>query len=244
MEKSSKRPNLWELLIQSLQDVEGGYDLLAPKFDQSAYITPEKILEPFFFSLEKEGPFEQGLDLCCGTGAATLHLLKQCQQVTGVDLSKNMLAMCRDKIASADYEDRVELVQADALNLPFDQKFDIVVSFGAFGHILEEQESELIDNIYRALKPDGKFCFITTSALPWHSFSHWMQRGFNLIMRVRNYLIKPPFIMYYLTFRLPHIQNKLEEVGFQVAVRDDLVFDKKYNYLIPLKYFKMVVATK
>jgi hypothetical protein len=39
-------------------------------------------------------------------------------------------------------------------------------------------------------------------------------------MHIRNWLIKPPFIMYYLTFLLPDVETLLCQHGFAVEVRD------------------------
>ncbi len=39
-------------------------------------------------------------------------------------------------------------------------------------------------------------------------------------MRVRNFLISPPFIMYYLTFLLPEVETLLRQHGFAVEVRE------------------------
>ena len=90
------KPTFFELLQQSLQDVEGGYDLLAPKFDQSPYITPEVILGPFFQKIRAENnACDSGIDICSGTGAASMHLVKLCQkQFTALDLSQEMLNQC------------------------------------------------------------------------------------------------------------------------------------------------------
>ena len=65
-----------------------------------------------------------------------------------------------------------------------------------------------------------------------------------LLFHERNFFINPKFIMYYLTFRLPEVQAKLEQAGFKVSVLGDVEFDPTFNYLIPLKYFKMVRAEK
>ena len=244
MNEPSSRPTIWELIWQSLHDVEKGYDLLAAKFDRSAYITPEKILRPFFQRLSEEGPFTDGLDVCCGTGAATIHLAPLCSgQVVGVDLSQAMLQQAAQKFDRLGLN-HVQLQQANALKIDFKDRFDLVVSFGAFGHILEREEVVFLQNIFEGLRSGGKFCFITTRTLPWYSMSHFLQRVFNGIMHVRNLVIRPKFIMYYLTFRLPAIKEKLEQVGFSVRFIDDLQFDEKFNYLIPLKYFKMVIAEK
>jgi len=243
---TTKRPTFFELLKQSLQNVEGGYDLLAEKFDASDYITPEAILKPFFERIRQErNDFAQGLDLCCGTGAATKHLAGLCSDsITAVDLSQGMLDKCKERLSVSHPQLKSHFIKANALDLPFDQEFDLVVSFGAFGHILTAEEEQFIRQIHRSLRPGGQFYFITTEALPMTSLSYWRQKSFNAILRIRNFLIKPEFIMYYLTFRLPEVQIKLEKAGFDVSVLEDVTFDQSFNYLIPLKYFKMVKAEK
>jgi hypothetical protein len=70
------------------------------------------------------------------------------------------------------------------------------------------------------LRPGGRFVFITTHMPPLISPSYWFSRLFNAAMRVRNFLIKPEFIMYYLTFLLPEVEKLLQCHGFAVEVRD------------------------
>ena len=38
-------------------------------------------------------------------------------------------------------------------------------------------------------------------------------------MHVRNRLVSPPFVMYYLTFLLPGVQRTLEQAGLEVQIR-------------------------
>ena len=243
------KPTFLELLQQSLQDVEGGYDLIAQKFDQSRYITPKEILEPFFEKLKKErGAFDSGIDICCGTGAASSYLVQLCQKkFTALDLSQGMLDQCEKKISELNLLDRTFFVKSNALNIPFEDQFDVAVSFGAFGHILVSEEKQFIAQVHKILKPGGQFFFITFGQLPFWSLSLWCQRIFNGILRIRNLIIRPKFIMYYLTFRLPEVKDKLEAGGFKVKVMDEfhLTTDKeKWSDLLPLKYYKMVVAEK
>jgi hypothetical protein len=39
-------------------------------------------------------------------------------------------------------------------------------------------------------------------------------------MRVRNALLRPPFVMYYLTFLVPEVQSILARHGFSVEVKE------------------------
>jgi ubiquinone/menaquinone biosynthesis C-methylase UbiE len=161
------------------------------------------------------------LDVCCGTGAAMHHLRALCtERVVGIDFSTGMLDEARRRLADAPGDARVELIRGDALALPFDSEFDVVTSVGAFGHILPEDEDRFVAGIVRALKPGGRFVFATgrppRPTDPWF----WMAHGFNAVMRVRNALLRPPFIMYYLTFLWPNVRPLLERHGLQVEVHE------------------------
>jgi hypothetical protein len=66
---SPRGPSVRELAMQALSSVEGGYDLLAPKFDHTPFRTPDGMLDVAAGALRPLGPFGPGLDVCCGTGA-------------------------------------------------------------------------------------------------------------------------------------------------------------------------------
>ena len=93
---SPRGPSVRELAVQALSSVEGGYDLLAPKFDHTPFRTPDGVLEATAGALGPLGPFGRGLDVCCGTGAGLRVLTSLCQgPVTGADFSTGMLTRFR-----------------------------------------------------------------------------------------------------------------------------------------------------
>jgi ubiquinone/menaquinone biosynthesis C-methylase UbiE len=234
----TKGPTFWELAVQALSSTERGYDLLAPKFDYTPFRTPESILERVGAHLGTLGPFGAGLDICCGTGAALRMLRPHCRDaVVGLDVSAGMLAEARVRTANSIGTAPVHLVRADALAMPFDAAFDIAVCFGAFGHILAQDEERFVAEVARVLKPGGRFVFVTTYLPPLWSPSYWLARGFNGAMRLRNWLWSPPFIMYYLTFLLPEAGKLLEAHGFEVAISEN-AFEFPWNVL------RLVTATK
>jgi hypothetical protein len=55
-------------------------------------------------------------------------------------------------------------------------------------------------------------------------------RGFNAVMHLRNRMVAPPFIMYYLTFLVPEMVTLLRQYGFVVAVHQN-VFEGFSQYL-------------
>ncbi|MET7289020.1 class I SAM-dependent methyltransferase [Streptomyces sp. NPDC005573] len=225
---SPEGPTLRELAVQALSSVEHGYDLLAPKFDHTPFRTPDTVLESTAKALAPLGPFEDGLDLCCGTGAGTRGLADLCRRsVTGVDFSAGMLDIARRRAANPDpghmpggNAPEVSWVRADARALPFTAAFDLVVSFGAFGHFLPRELPGLFAQVHSALRPGGHFAFPVGAPPRPSSPAFWTLLGFDAVMRVRNAVWRPPFVMYYRAFRLSDMTRDLRGAGFTVELRD------------------------
>ena len=219
-------PTLRELAVQALSSTERGYDLLAPRFDETPFRTPDRVLDAVAEGLEPLGPFGAGLDLCCGTGAGTDVLRRLCaERVVGVDFSAGMLSVAR---AADEHRRRaegpegsegppVDRVRADARRLPFRSGFDLVVSFGAFGHFLPGERPALFAQVHDALRPGGRFAFPIAAPARVGSRLYWALRGFDAAMYARNAVLRPPFVMYYRTFPLAGVRTDLERAGFEVG---------------------------
>jgi demethylmenaquinone methyltransferase/2-methoxy-6-polyprenyl-1,4-benzoquinol methylase len=100
------------------------------------------------------------LDVACGTGDMVVELLRTRHaaslQVTGVDLSEEMLAIAKRKAPQAEYR------LADAEHLPFgDASFDAVTcAFGIRNFVhLEQGLGEMV----RVLKPGGRMAILELS---------------------------------------------------------------------------------
>lgn len=232
-----KGPSFVELAVQALSSTDRGYDLLAPKFDYTPFRTPDVVLDAVAPHIGAAGSVESALDVCCGTGAAMRMLRPLCRShVVGIDRSHGMLLEARRRLEGARGEAAVHLVRGDALEMPFAERFEVATSFGAFGHILEEDEPRFVRSIHRALVPGGRFVFVTSYPPPKTSRAFWAARAFNAAIRLRNAVRRPPFIMYYLTFLLPDVATLLERNGFSVEVKD----------LLPPPHgaYKLVIATR
>ncbi len=105
------------------------------------------------------------LDVATGTAdvaIATARQYKSVENIVGVDISNEMLAVGRKKILAQGLDKVIELQTGDSENLPFsDNIFDaITVAYGVrnFEH-LEKGLSEM----YRVLKPNGKLIVLEFS---------------------------------------------------------------------------------
>ena len=116
------------------------------------------------------------LDLACGTGDLALELATAgAGRVVGVDFCPEMLAVARQKIERAGASS-VELVEADALRLPFaSATFDVVtVGFGLRN--FADVPAGLAE-IARVLKPGGRLVCLEMTHPPFEPFG-WLFRPY------------------------------------------------------------------
>lgn len=232
-----KGPTFFELARQALSSTKRGYDLLADKFDYTPFRTPDIVLEPVAQSLLADGKVEAALDLCCGTGAG-MKMLRPLvvTRLEGIDMSEEMLRVAETNLNEVAGEAELNFTVGDALDLPYDEEFDLIVCFGAHGHILPKDERQFVKQIVKSLKPGGRFAYVSSKMPSVFSPVRWMATGFNVAMMIRNLIIRPPFIMYYLTFMLPESTALFEAEGCTTELRS--VYDGM------LRNVRLVIATK
>ena len=81
--------------------VENLFDKFATTFDQKLtgvleYTTPETLRNEISKTI-KQNKFKKVLDLGCGTGLFGIEMRDNCQYLAGIDLSKNMLSIAKQK---------------------------------------------------------------------------------------------------------------------------------------------------
>jgi len=125
---------------------------------QNSWLTREE-LDRFATDLAL-GPAARLLDVACGSGGPTLHLVRTtgCAAV-GVDVHRDAIETARRLAAEAGLADRATFELADAAAaLPFeDASFDAILCVDAINH-LANRPSVLRDWV-RALRPGGRLGF-------------------------------------------------------------------------------------
>ena len=98
------------------------------------------------------------LDVACGTGVVAVTAARMGAQVSGLDLTPELLERAREngRIAGVD----IEWHQGDVEQLPFaDGTYDMVLS--QFGHIFAPRPDVATAEMLRVLKPGGTIAFST-----------------------------------------------------------------------------------
>ena len=117
------------------------------------------------------------LDLGCGQGQICVELAQRGYSVVGYDLSVFQLAMAGDHAQAA--KQKINFLQGDMREMAFDQMFDAVICWDTtFGYFEEEKNFEILQRVFAALKPGGRFLldvlnrdFVAREA----PFNHWFE---------------------------------------------------------------------
>lgn len=110
-------------------------------------------------------PEDVVLDLCCGTGDWSLDLAHKVGpkgHVYALDFSADMLESAKQKVRIAGMEDRVTLIQGDAMNLPFDNDMFSCVTIG-FGLRNVPNAKQVLQEMQRVVRPEGVVACLETS---------------------------------------------------------------------------------
>ena len=156
MEENSKKTRVREM-----------FDSIAPRYDLLNHLLSfgvDRLWRRRMVGVVAAGTPAAILDVAAGTGDVAVALARRlpAARITGIDLSGEMLAVGRGKVARRGLCDRIELVQGDAEQLSFpDGTFDAVtIGFGIrnFGSI----EAGLAE-AFRVLRPGGRLCILEFS---------------------------------------------------------------------------------
>jgi len=100
------------------------------------------------------------LELACGTGTVTLALARAGLDVTGLDISPDMLLVAKEKTAREEKEvqSRVHFIEGDMKSFQLDGEFDcVLVPSNAFGCLTApEDRQSCLRSIREHLRPGGR----------------------------------------------------------------------------------------
>ena len=144
-----------------LETQKAYYDLRAP--DYMDLTKPADRPGRSFFSdddaralLDEFRPEGDVLELACGPGAFTRHLVRHAESVTAVDASPRMLERNEREIA----DPKVRYVEADILSWMPDRTYDVVFFANWLSHLPDSVVPSFFSMVLAALNPKGRMAFI------------------------------------------------------------------------------------
>ena len=132
--------------------MSGFYDLLDVIYFRKYETSPRKVV------FDTIGKKDNVLDLCTGTATNAIAIAKKNPnaKIVGVDLSKDMLVVAREKVNKENLAN-VRLYRMDATQMNFkDESFDKVLLSLVLHETDEELAKKIIKEAMRVMKPDGE----------------------------------------------------------------------------------------
>lgn len=122
------------------------YDKIAKPYAKE-FSKPSEYIDDFLAQLHKNGKI---FDVGCGVGVDSGYMVSRGFEVIGIDLSKEMLNIARQKFPQIDFR------QLDIRELDFPPQFlDGILASYSLIHIPKKDVPDLLKKFHRILKKDG-----------------------------------------------------------------------------------------
>ncbi|RSK27918.1 class I SAM-dependent methyltransferase [Bacillus sp. HMF5848] len=150
------------------------YDLLMNEVPYESWASYLKQQLSRYYT-EKENEMLQILELGCGTGELLTILSRDKYNLTGIDLSADMLTVASQKLQENGLSN-VSLYEQDMTNFELHTNFDCIIIFcDSLNYITDEQNVQAtFKQVYKHLQPGGLFLFDVHSS---HKIEHILTDG-------------------------------------------------------------------
>jgi len=192
------------------------YRAQAQEYDESAERS-EELKGAFALArdlLMQLGPFEQVLELACGTGTWTRVLLQIGRHITALDAAPEMLALAQQKLGNAP----VSYQEADLFQWEPGQPYDLVLFANWLSHVPPKDLDAFLNKVSRAVRKGG-YLTIFDQSTPMLEDRQIMKEG----EEGRIYAQRPlrdgkVFTIVKVFYDGVALQERLASLGFEVAV--------------------------
>jgi ubiquinone/menaquinone biosynthesis C-methylase UbiE len=158
--------------------VESGYNRIFRQYDSYYGISMNRReLGEFLKLLPKESKV---LDIGCGSGRVTKFLVDHDLNVVGIDISRNMLKLAKQKVPKAKFR-RLDMRNLDFLR----ESFDAALALYSIIHVPRKYHSGIFVKINQVLKPEGIALisvggsnlenYVDENWMNWRSRMYWSQ---------------------------------------------------------------------
>jgi len=153
--------------------------------------------------LEKIPPKSKILDAGCGFGKPVAKFLSQkVHQVTGIDISKELIKQARKNTPKAEFK----IMSMYELKFPA-RTFDAIISFFAILHLEKSKVPKVFRNFHKVLKNKGYFLFSVNKGKEEGYFEFFGKKVF------------------FSAYTKKEIEEILRKTGFRVILKRDFFFE-------------------
>jgi ubiquinone/menaquinone biosynthesis C-methylase UbiE len=155
----------------------------------------------------------RALDIGCGTGSLAIACARRGAQVTGIDISPQMLDIARRKVEQAGLTGSIALLQMSAIELDegFEpESFDTIMSSLTFSELSDDEQRFVLGQCRRLLKDGGRL-IVADETVP----SSWPKRLLHLAVRLP--LAAVTYVLTQTTTRaVAELERKIADAGFEI----------------------------
>lgn len=167
------------------------------------------VFEPAIGMLTQLGKFNQVLELACGTGFWTKHLLQIGEHVTATDAAPEMLQIAREYAG----DERITYQQLDLFQWQPNETFDLVFFANWLSHVPPEVVDDFLNKVRASLKAGGYIALVD---------QHAPSEADSAIAKENIYAVRPledgrEFTIVKAFYNLNELEEKLKKLGFVVT---------------------------
>jgi ubiquinone/menaquinone biosynthesis C-methylase UbiE len=124
------------------------------------------------------------LEIGCGTGRILKPLLESGFQLTGVDISNEMLEKASEKLSAYEKSGQLNIVHSNFSENAFDKKFEkVFITFYTFNYVVENP-LDFLKNVYKSMNDGGKVVidlFYPKTYIDKNTEGRWSEHTFSTV---------------------------------------------------------------
>lgn len=166
-------------------------------------------------ALHQLGPFDEVLELACGTGIWTRELVKVGSRITAVDASPEVIEINRTKLLSPN----VEYAQADLFAWEPEREYDLVAFAFWLSHVPPESLDGFLRKVCRAVRPGGRIFMVDSRLAQTSTAKDHPIAEHDEPFQVRKLNDGREFKIVKVFYEPQSLQDKFTEAGIQADVK-------------------------
>ncbi|MFB0559238.1 MAG: corrinoid protein-associated methyltransferase CpaM [Dehalococcoidales bacterium] len=154
------------------------------------------------------------LEIGCGTGSLAILCTARGAEVTGIDLSPNMLDIAHRKIKRAGLTEKIKLIRMSAMDMDTafdDNSFNVITSTLVFSEMSMEEIRYVLNQCHRVLKANGSL-LIADEIMPQNPLGKFLVFLFRLPFTIIAYIFTQTT-----TRAVSSLDADLRQAGFKIV---------------------------